>query len=107
MGASGIHDRLTRMYLSDQPIVPGSSAGGYRLGELLSHPGVDFVDDEASSLANPIVRHRSAPIRLWLNNGRIAQIAVGKGYAGKLDGVIGPGSTLADVEAAIGPRGRR
>lgn len=51
------------------------------------------------------MRYRSAMVDLWVEAGIVYQIMVHHGYAGKLLGSIGLGSTIADIETRIGPWG--
>jgi hypothetical protein len=48
------------------------------------------------------MRYRSPAIDLWTEDGIVVQIRVHDGYRGKLLGVVGVGSSLADIEVQLG-----
>jgi len=89
------------MFDINAPIEPGVSAAGIRIGtaarEILSR-GEPLETDrfrETDKLVFPFVT-------LWVRDGRIQQVAVKAPYEGRIGNVIGIGSTVKDVEAALG-----
>lgn len=93
------------------PLIPGKSAAGIRIGSsierVLQDQGTHFLAEEVQHpffpRTVPLMRYRSAMVDLWIKAGIINQIMVHDGYAGKLLESIGLGSTIADIEAHIGP----
>ncbi len=83
-------------------IEPGQSAAGVRLGtsvrDILSRGEPLQVDKfrQTDKLIFPFVT-------LWVRDGRIQQVSVQAPYEGKIAGAIGIGSTIHDVEQALGP----
>lgn len=92
------------------PIIPGQSAAGIIIGSpietILKDQRIHFRAEEVRNpcvvSAFPLVRYRSPMVDLWVRTGIIDQIMVHSGYAGKLRGIIGLGSTIADIETQIG-----
>ena len=103
----------------DAPIIPGASAGGIALGsriqDVLADTGDYFTVKRFPPLDRPIpdwyarldsppssTVYTSAAIDLWVKDGKVHQIGVHDGYRGKLRGVIGVGSTLAELAVQVG-----
>jgi len=91
------------------PIIHGESAAGIQLGspieEVLKEQRNHFISVEVVNPFFPeenITRYRSAMVDVWAKNGIVDQIMVHDGYRGKLKGIIGLGSTIADIERYIG-----
>jgi hypothetical protein len=81
----------------DEPIIPGIGAAGIRLGASLA----SVIGNIASQ--NPSRRmYALGAVTLWARDGHINQIGVSDGYRGKIAGLIGVGSTLAELHNAFG-----
>jgi hypothetical protein len=93
----------------DADIIPGTGAANLRLGTAISAVLQDYgavfrADVLYDALGRPSGhRYRSSSVDLRSHDGTIAQIMVHGTYRGRLARAIGLGSTIADVEAAIGP----
>lgn len=95
----------------DADIIPGQEdrsgrlAAGAAIGTVLQAPGAVFIAEALHDALGRPSRHRyrSSSVDLWSHDGTSAQIMVDGTYRGRLAPVIGLGSTIADVEAAIGP----
>jgi hypothetical protein len=80
------------------PIMPEQSAAGIAIG------------DAAEVLPAPLARRPLSsgerldygPVLVWLQDGKVSQVAVREGYMGTLAGDIRIGSSLADVERVFG-----
>jgi hypothetical protein len=90
----------------EAPIVPGESAAGIQLGspieEVLNEHKNSFRSGENLKYSRVTTRYRSAMVDVWVIKGKVEQIMVHDGYRGKLKGIIGLGSTIADIERYIG-----
>ena len=80
----------------DAAILPGASAAGIPIGEKIDKlqnlvPSIQAVDGTFGLYTFPSVK-------IWSREGIILQIGVSEGYRGLLDGKIGIGSTIAEVE---------
>jgi len=88
-----------RVLALDAPIQPSVGAAGIN------------INAPAEELPKPKTREQLpelevldfGSVQIWLRAGRVDQIGVRKGYRGRLNGTIGIGSSIRDVEAAIGP----
>lgn len=83
-------------------ITPRISAAGIVIGrtapDVIQHMGKVYVRDHP----HRIRMYSFDAVRLWVRNGCIVQICVRSPYQGKLSSGIGIGSSIADVEAAVG-----
>jgi hypothetical protein len=90
------------MFDLNAPIVPGESAAGVRVGQpmedILTGASPDAVVEMRSC-----IKFEFGPVRLWAENGRVVQVGVYAGYRGSLRQGIGVGSTLGEVQSALGP----
>jgi hypothetical protein len=84
------------------PLQPGLSAAGVRLGTAIA-------DVLSTNTPVRVHQHRSEwatyvfeAVDVTVHSGRVSEVCVRTGYTGKLMGAIGIGSTIADVERAIG-----
>lgn len=88
----------------DAPIVPGVGAAGLTLGDdvaqLLALRTTPF--SAATLPGTGRTRHDFGPISIWEARGRVEQIRLSDGYVGVLDGIIGIGTTIAEVECHFG-----
>ena len=86
----------------DAPIVPNESAAGIQIGadarEIVERASLTFTFDPPDKSRSYSV----GVVLLWVRAGTIHQIGVIGGYRGRIDGRIGIGSTIADVEDAFG-----
>lgn len=93
----------------DADIIPGAGAAGLRLGTaigtvLQAHGAVFTAEALYDALRRPSGhRYHSPSVDLWSHDGTIAQIMVHGNHRGRVAHAIGLGSTIADVETAIGP----
>jgi hypothetical protein len=89
------------------PIVPGRSAAGISLellGEVVLTQAPNFFQVEL--IENPYfplsewgTAYRSREVDLFIDKGVVAQVLVKAGYQGKIDGQIGIGMTIGELEA--------
>jgi len=89
----------------DDVIVPGESAGGIRLGQRINQVLAVEGSVEAERF-HGIEKYVFAAVTLWVRDGLITQIGVRSPYSGKLAQGIGIGSTIGEVESAIGRIGQ-
>lgn len=90
------------MFDLDAPIIPSESAAGLRIGHLIE----DVLVHEKPNATVPLhgaIKYDFGPIHLWVANGTIFQIGVFAGYRGSLCSGIKIGSTIKDIQQAIGP----
>lgn len=83
------------------PILPGVGAAGLLLGEALD-PALRADAFAVERVAHDCVRYSFDSVRVSVRYGLTTQIALSAGYAGTIGGVIGIGSTIAEVEAHCG-----
>lgn len=87
----------------DAAIEPGVGAAGLRLGdEVAQILALHKPDSSAKLPGSERTRHDFGPISIWEARGRVEQIRLSEGYRGMLDGIIGIGSTIAEVERHFG-----
>jgi len=90
----------------DAPILPNKGAAGLRLGAK-----AQAVEDgwgepfEREQMKPDHVRWSYGSVWLWLQAGRVTQIAVYEGYEGKTKEGVGVGSERTEVEEVYGPLG--
>jgi hypothetical protein len=86
----------------DAPIVPNESAAGVRIGDdarnIVQHAGLTYVEDPPHRL----LRYPMGSVILWVMAGCVTQIGVVLGYRGMINGRIGLGATITDVERELG-----
>lgn len=90
------------MFDLDAAIIPGRSAAGISIGT---------AADEILSREQPLRRQPLKTqelltfdsVELWVEDGRVRQIALSAGYRGTLAGSVGIGTTLGDVISLLGP----
>jgi len=89
------------MLVLDAPIIPGDSAAGLRIGTSIE----DVLVHEKPNATVPLhgaIKYDFGPIHLWVANGSIFQIGVFAGYRGSLRSGIKIGSTIGEIQQAIG-----
>jgi len=88
------------MNLTD-PIIPGISAAGVNIEDSIK---LVLMTSSAASVDNvkETEKYSFDGVTLWVRNGRVKQIGVASPYSGKLMEKIGIGSTLREVESALG-----
>jgi hypothetical protein len=87
----------------DAPIVPGVGAAELTLGDDVAKLLAARRPSAIGTLPGTgRIRYDFGPISIWEANGRIKQLRVSEGYRGKLDGVVGIGTTVAEVESHFG-----
>lgn len=91
--------------MSDEAIVPGIRIGEYHLGErvekiteLLEQKKVSYSVVPLGSVEKLVTDGLS----FWVTDGRISQITATEGFGGRINGVIGVGSTLRQAEECLG-----
>lgn len=89
--------------MKDGEIIPGKRIGNIELNiskeELLEIIGQQ-CSERKIGIGSVI---ESGNTKYWIGeNGRLRQIGVGKGFAGKFQGKIGIGSTLQDIQNSVG-----
>ena|ERR1700682_1216874 len=85
----------------DDVIVPGESAAGIRVGQRINQILATEGSVEAERF-HGIEKYVFAGVTLWVREGLITQVGVRAPYGGKLPQGIGIGSTIGEVESAIG-----
>jgi len=83
------------------PIIPGQSAAGVRLGQTI---------DEIVATTQPtatIQLHDSSKlcfeyVNLWVKGNRVTQIGVSGKYQGTINGSVGIGSSIRDIQNTLG-----
>ena len=83
------------------PILPGIGAAGLRLGEALDR-SVAAGAFAVERIARDGVRYSFESVRVSTRYGLTTEIDVAAGYRGTLDGRIGIGSTVGEVNARYG-----
>jgi hypothetical protein len=84
------------------PIIPGLSAAGIRVGSEHSELA-EAGQSKPERIHGNDVKYRLGAVTLWVNDGLIEQVSVRSPYRGKVNGLIGIGDRIADVQAAFGP----
>lgn len=95
----------------DEPIMPGTAAGGIRLGSrVMDLPAALLARFSARSLVNACIQaptgtvcYHSTCVDVWATDGLVDQVMVHGGYRGTLSGGIRLGMPLAAVERTLGP----
>jgi hypothetical protein len=89
----------------DAPIIPGKSAAGIQVGTTVKDLIVGAVPTLTTELSSDIVIYEFGPfVKVWVRHGVVDQVGVYAGYHGLLDGKIGIGSTIAEIEDWCGCR---
>jgi hypothetical protein len=78
------------------PIVPGVSSAGILIGTTVEALVASTHPAGASGEHHGF--HRFPSIKVWSIEGTVRMVGVSEGYRGQVDGRIGIGSTLGDVE---------
>jgi hypothetical protein len=81
----------------EAPIVPSIGAAGVLVGTEIRQ-GLDQVPPDKLHKTDGLCRYDFGPVRVWVRGAVIEQIGVSQGYKGLLNGVIGVGATIAEVE---------
>jgi hypothetical protein len=83
----------------DAPIIPGKSAAGIAVGSTVKDFILRAVPTLTTELSSGVVRYEFGPVvKVWVRDGVVDQVGVYVGYHGLLDGKIGIGSTIAEIE---------
>jgi hypothetical protein len=85
----------------DDVIVPGESAAGIRVGQRINQVLAMEGSVEAERF-HGIEKYVFGAVTLWARDGLITQVGVRAPYTGKLASGIGIGSTIGEVESAVG-----
>jgi hypothetical protein len=91
------------MFDLNAPIVPGNSVAGMTLGAAAT-----AIIGRATSahtvvvLAPGHIKYDFGTVAVWVRGVHIAQIGVFRGYRGLMQGGVGIGSTLSEVQAVMG-----
>jgi hypothetical protein len=89
----------------DDVIVPGESAGGIRVGQRINQVLAVEGSVEAERF-HGVEKYVFGAVTVWVRDGLITQVGVRAPYTGKLAQGIGIGSTIGEVESAIGRIGQ-
>ncbi len=89
----------------DDVIVPGESAAGIRVGQRINQVLAMEGSVEAERF-HGVEKYVFGAVTLWARDGLITQVGVRSPYSGKLASGIGIGSTLGEVETAVGRVGQ-
>lgn len=101
--ASEIQGKTQVMFDLYASIIPGQSAAGVCLGNSISKILEYIQPQNTVRLHGGGIRYEFGSVSLWDDgDGRIHQIAVYTGYQGTLAGTITIGSTLEELQKAIG-----
>ena len=86
----------------DAPIVPGEAAAGVRVGDeardIVESTGLPLLEDPPDRMRV----YTFGSVLLWVKGARVQQIGVVQRYRGRIQDKIGLGSTIAEVESALG-----
>jgi uncharacterized protein (TIGR02996 family) len=85
----------------EAPIVPGVSAAGIALGGPAEDVFTSVPPNDVEPRSGCDV-YRLGPLDLWVADGKVTQVGVYFGYHGRLEGGIGIGSTIKEIEASLG-----
>lgn len=80
------------------PIQAGFGAAGILIGDSVHELPMPLKRRQLTG----VEKLEYASVAIWVRNGVVDQIGVSEGYRGKLSGVIGIGSSIADVDRALG-----
>jgi len=86
---------------TSDPIVPGISAAGIRIGEPAPVPDTEV--HAPVERFNGIEKYVFEAVTVWASHGHVDQIGLRAPYSGRLAFGIGIGSTIGEVERAFGP----
>ncbi|HET9914930.1 MAG TPA: hypothetical protein VFQ13_23780 [Anaerolineales bacterium] len=89
------------MFELNAPIIPGKSAAGVSLGQSIKPILPANLPTSVEQLSKS-EKFSFGSVELWVEDGRVIQIGVRAGYEGTLHSTIGIGSTIAEVQSAIG-----
>jgi hypothetical protein len=93
--------RVNDMMNLTDPIIPGISAAGVAIHDVIQ-PILSSNKPLAEDRFGNTDKYTFEGVTLWARDGRITQIGVAAPYSGKLNEKIGIGSTIGDVENALG-----
>lgn len=82
----------------EAPIVPGVSAAGVNIGQALE----ELPRPKKTTHLTNVDLLEFPSVTIWVKDGTVYQIGVRDGYNGRLDEVVGIGSTIADVADNFG-----
>ena len=83
-------------------LIPDRAGAGVTLGQSIASV-LDATQPEAVEARVGCHVYKFGSVWLFEKEGVISQISVFAGYAGKIAGNVGIGSTVAEVEASLGP----
>jgi hypothetical protein len=89
------------MFDLSAPIVPGKSAAGIELGQSIAEIIKNNQPTNVQSYEKS-TRYCFNSVDLWIEVGRVIQIGVKRGYHGVVQGAIGIGSSIYDVQLTLG-----
>ncbi len=89
------------MFELNAPIIPSKSAAGISLGQSIE---TVLHANSPSSVCSLSKSEKLSfdSVDLWVKDGRVTQIGVKSRYEGTIHSTIGIGSTIAEVQSAIG-----
>ena len=81
------------------PIIPGKSAAGIEVGGTVKGFIQRAMPTLTTEFSTVVVRYEFGPVvKVWVRQGVVDKVGVYAGYHGLLDGKIGFGSTIAEIE---------
>ena len=83
------------------PIIPGESAAGLHIDQLMSEILDQKTPASVKHLEN-VIRYKFGPVWVWARNNRVDQIGLFHGYQGELPQGIGVGAQMQEVNKTIG-----
>ena len=89
------------MFDLSAPIIPGKSAAGIELGQAIDEV-IKFNQPNEITIHGDSTKYNFNQVVFWANNGRVFQIGVKLGYQGSIQGKVGVGTTIHDVQLTFG-----
>jgi hypothetical protein len=89
------------MFDLNAPIIPGKSAAGLSIGQEVV-PTMVFSHPIKTIALNDQMKIISDCVTLWIKNNKITQIGVSGKYHGRINDVIGIGSSINEVQRVLG-----
>jgi hypothetical protein len=89
------------MFDLSAPIIPGKSAAGIKLGQPIDEITRSQQPTEIHS-AEKVTKYCFNQVDIWVEDGRVQQIGVKRGYQGSIQSIIGIGATISEVQLVLG-----
>ena len=93
---------IMSMFDLDAAIIPGESAAGVCVGQTIADI---LVDEKPNAIVclRAAIKYDFGIVHLWVTDGSISQIGLFSGYRGLMQSGIKIGSTIGEIQRAIGP----